>query len=228
MNVILHEELGSTSDEARRLAQGGAPHGTVVVARRQTAGRGRLGRVWVSPVGNLYASFLLRPGVAAARVPEIGFIAAVSVADAVDAALAAAAAALKWPNDVQIAGAKVAGILVEAESDGVVIVGTGVNVGFAPLDLPYPVTSLAAHGSAATVDAVLQALAAAFERHLAAWSAAGFGPVREAWLRRGPALGQAVQLRTGQQGDFAGLDADGALLLATPAGVRRVVVGEVT
>ncbi len=228
MNLILHEELGSTSDEARRLAQGGAAHGTVVVARRQTAGRGRQGRVWVSPAGNLYASFLLRPGVAMARVPEIGFVAAVAVADAVDAALPGAATALKWPNDVQIAGAKVCGILVEAEADGVVIVGTGVNVAHAPPGLPYPVTCLAAHGSTATVDTVLHSLAAAFERHLAAWSAAGFGPVREAWMRRGPALGQAVQLRTGQHGAFAGLDTDGALLLATPEGTRRVVVGEVS
>ena len=129
MNLLLHEELGSTSDEARRLAQANAPHGTVVAARRQTAGRGRQGRVWVSPAGNLHASFLLRPGVAAVRVPEIGFVAALAVAETVDAVLPAGpAATLKWPNDVQLAGAKVAGLLVELVEDGAVIVGIGVNV----------------------------------------------------------------------------------------------------
>jgi BirA family transcriptional regulator, biotin operon repressor / biotin---[acetyl-CoA-carboxylase] ligase len=228
MNLLLHEELGSTSDEARRLAQANAPHGTVVAARRQTAGRGRQGRVWVSPAGNLHASFLLRPGVAAVRVPEIGFVAALAVAETVDAVLPAGpAATLKWPNDVQLAGAKVAGLLVELVEDGAVIVGIGTNVAHAPPDLPYPVACLAAHGARAGMEDVLQILMATFERHLLDWSTAGFSPVRDAWMQRGPRLGEALQIRNGQQGRFAGLDTDGALLLETPDGVRRVLAGEV-
>jgi BirA family transcriptional regulator, biotin operon repressor / biotin---[acetyl-CoA-carboxylase] ligase len=228
MNLVIHDELGSTSDEARRQAQDGAPHGIVIAARCQTAGRGRQGRTWVSPAGNLHASLLLRPEIAAARVPEIGFVAALAVADTVDAVLPGGpAAGLKWPNDVQLLGAKVAGILVELVEDGAVIAGIGVNVAHTPPDMPYPVTCLAAHGCQTAMEGVLQALIAAFERHWLAWSTAGFDPVRDAWLRRGPPLGQVLQVRSGQQGRFAGLDADGALLLETADGTRRVVAGEV-
>jgi len=228
MKLVLYDELGSTSDEARRQSQDGAPHGTIIAARRQTAGRGRQGRAWVSPAGNVHASFLLRPGVTAARVPEIGFVAALAVADTVDASLPGGpAAGLKWPNDVQLLGAKVAGILVELVEGGAVIVGIGVNVAHAPPDMPYPVTCLAAHGCRAAMEDVLHALVTAFERRWLAWSTAGFDPVRDDWLRRGPPLGQTLQVRDGQQGRFAGLDADGALLLETPDGMRRVVAGEV-
>ncbi len=224
MILHCHDELGSTNDEAARLAREGAPHGAVICARRQTAGRGRQGRRWVSPVGNLHASFLLRPGVPVARTAEIGFVAAVAIAATLDAVLPGQAT-LKWPNDVLISGAKVAGILTELVEDAV-IVGIGVNVTHVPPDMPYPVVSLAALGSHATADEVLAGLMQQFGRGLAAWAQDGFGPVRTAWLRRGPALGQA--LRAGAlAGGFAGLAEDGALLLDTEGGTRRVVAGEV-
>ncbi len=219
-----HDELESTNDEASRLAQAGAPGGTVVCARRQTAGRGRQGRRWSSPVGNLHASFLLRPGVPASRSAEIGFVAAVAVAAALDTVLPEKAR-LKWPNDVLIGGAKVAGILTELVDDAI-IVGIGINVAHVPPDVPYAVTSLSAEGCQTTVDAIVAALVQAFDAALAAWIDGGFDPVREAWLRRGPPAGQAM--RSGDvEGQFAGLAADGALLLDTGKGVRRVVAGEV-
>jgi BirA family transcriptional regulator, biotin operon repressor / biotin---[acetyl-CoA-carboxylase] ligase len=219
-----HDELGSTSDEASRLAREGAPHGTVICARRQTAGRGRQGRRWISPVGNLHASFLLRPGVPAARTAEIGFVAAVAIAAALDTILPGQAT-LKWPNDVLLGGAKVAGILTELV-EATVIVGIGINVAHVPPDMPYPVTSVAAQGCHVTVEEVLAALMQHFGQGLEAWTQGGFGPVREAWLRRGPSAGQAM--RAGDlTGRFAGLAGDGALLLETGNGTRRVVAGEV-
>ncbi len=139
-DVRLLDSVGSTSDEALRLAREGAPHGTVVTAREQTAGRGRVGRAWASPPGNLYLSVLLRLDLPVARIAELSFVAALAVAETVDA-FVAGRASLKWPNDVLIDGAKVAGILIE-QADGVAVIGIGVNVAHCPSGLAYPVTSL--------------------------------------------------------------------------------------
>ncbi len=141
-DVRLYDSLGSTNDEARRLAQAGAAHGTVVAARQQTAGRGRVGRSWVSPPGNLYLSVLLRLDLPLARLAELSFVAALAVADMVDSFLPPDfRAALKWPNDVLVEGAKISGILIE-QGETATIVGIGVNVGHCPTGTPYPVTSL--------------------------------------------------------------------------------------
>ncbi len=225
-----HDSLGSTNDEARRLAAEGAPHGTVVTARRQTAGRGRLGRSWSSPPGNLYASFLLRPGVPAARASELGFVAAVAVAESCDALLPPRQrVSLKWPNDVLLDGAKLAGILAEMTDDGVVVVGIGLNVEWAPDGLPYSATDLCAHAHV-SVGAALQAVADAMARRMAGWQVDGFDPVRHAWMARGPARGAPLAVRIGAAqfaGRYAGLDECGALLLDGEAGCRRFVAGEV-
>ena len=231
--MLLHRHalIGSTNDEALRLAREGAPDGTVVVAGQQTAGRGRQGRRWISPPGNLYASFLVRtarfPGFTPPRAAEIGFVAALAVADALDTAIAGSR--LKWPNDVLLAGAKVAGILTEMASDAVVI-GIGINVAHAPPDMPYPVTSVASLGGTISADALLVTLADRLDHRLLAWDTAGFAAVREAWLQRGPTPGQVLTARAvsgGVTGIFAGLAEDGALLLMTTDGVRRIVAGEV-
>jgi BirA family biotin operon repressor/biotin-[acetyl-CoA-carboxylase] ligase len=231
--VILHRHdlIGSTNDEALRLAREGAPDGTVVVARQQSAGRGRQGRVWISPPGNLYVSFLIRtarfPGLVPSCVSEIGFVAALAVADTLDTIIAGSR--LKWPNDVLLAGAKIAGILTEMTGDAIVI-GIGINVAHSPPDMPYPVVSAASLGAVATADDALATLTDRLERRLTAWGAYGFGPVREAWLQRGPTLGQSLTARVGSStvtGGYAGLAEDGALLLTTADGTRRIVAGEV-
>lgn len=202
-----------------------------MVADRQTQGRGRHGRGWASPEGNLHASILLRPGLAHARLSELGFIAALAVADAVDAVLHGGRARLKWPNDVLVDGAKIAGILVEIVEDAVAVIGIGVNVAQAPAAMAYPVTCLREAGAPAAGSApVLTCLLAALERHLAQWRAHGFAVARAAWLARGPAMGERVGVRIGSRieaGRFAGLDVDGALLLDGDGALRRVVAGEV-
>ena len=219
----------STMDEARLLAFGGAPHGSAVVARVQLGGRGRMGRVWVSPPGNLYLTAVLRPGGSPRLAPELGFVAAVAVAEAVDRLLGPGTE-LKWPNDVLRGGAKLAGILLERLEDGTVLAGIGANVRHAPPDMPYPVTSLAALGCTAEPDDLLDAVLERLEAGWSDWRRAGFGCVLRRWAARGPAPGAALAIRLGEtqmEGRFAGLAEDGALLLDTPGGRRSFVAGDV-
>jgi BirA family biotin operon repressor/biotin-[acetyl-CoA-carboxylase] ligase len=162
-----HAVLASTMDAARERARDGAPDGTVVVAGRQTRGRGRHGRDWFSPEGNLYASILLRPELQPSRLSELGFIVALAAADAVDAVLPGGRARLKWPNDVMVDGAKVAGILVEIIEDSAAVIGIGLNIVQAPEGATYPVACLRDAGAATSPDAVLTHLLAALEQHVA-------------------------------------------------------------
>ncbi|HSU04674.1 MAG TPA: biotin--[acetyl-CoA-carboxylase] ligase [Acetobacteraceae bacterium] len=233
-DLVHYDSVGSTNDEARRLAEAGAAHGTVVVAREQTAGRGRNGRRWVSPPGNLHLSILLRVGLTASRLTvsrlaELGFVAALAVAGATDA-FAPGRAMLKWPNDVLVDGAKLSGILLEPVAQAV-IVGIGINVLHVPLAAPYPVTSLALIGNTgATVDAARSELLDAFARWFGLWQRVGFDPVRAAWLSRAHPIGTGLRVTTATEvisGCFGGLADNGALLLNRSDGARRIVAGDV-
>ncbi|HEY4892020.1 MAG TPA: biotin--[acetyl-CoA-carboxylase] ligase [Reyranella sp.] len=225
--VALHS-VGSTNDEAARLADAGAPEGTVVWSREQSGGRGRRGRVWASPVGNLYTSTILRPDCAAPRAAELGFAAALAVADIVPADRAVR---VKWPNDVLVDGGKIAGILLESAIGQTgqvqhVVAGIGVNVGFAP-ELP----EMRYRGSAlgGSVETALEKLTAALAARLAEWRREGFATVRAAWLAKAGPLGAEVDVKLGDglvRGRFAGLDREGALLLDTASGPRKIVSGE--
>ncbi len=231
------ETLGSTNDEAKALARAGAPEGTLVWAGEQTAGRGRRGRTWLSPRGNLYLSLVLRPAGAPAGAAQLGFVAALGLGDAL-ALLTGPAMELryKWPNDLLVNGRKLAGILLESEnaaSDRVdfVVAGIGVNIIAAPEDVEFPATSLAAEGVIGITPAVLLG---GFVRHFDIWARrwreAGFAPVRAAWLARASGLGERVRVRLERStlfGRFLDLDADGALVLEGEEGRRRIAAGEV-
>ena len=233
-----HDRLASTNDEALRLAQAGAPARLVVVAGEQTRGRGRHGRTWASPPGNLYASVMLRPDCAMAVAAQLSLVAGLGLGEALlglgppDLDLA-----LKWPNDVLIGGAKTAGILLEGTSraDGraeFVVIGTGVNVASCPDDTPYAVTCLARAGFPdLTPRAVLEAYLGALDRWLGRWQSAGFGAIRQAWLARGFGLGDDIRLRLAQgelRGRFVDLTDTGALLVEQAGGRRReITAGEV-
>ncbi|HEV2264844.1 MAG TPA: biotin--[acetyl-CoA-carboxylase] ligase [Stellaceae bacterium] len=230
------DTLASTSDEARRLARAGAPEGTVVTARVQTAGRGRQGRIWVSQPGNLHASVLLRPDAPMARTAQLGFAAGLAVADALHAFAPKALVTLKWPNDALLDGCKVAGILLESEGDAVgrvafVVIGIGVNLAAYPADTEFPAISLkAATRTAPKPEAFLAALAPALALWYERWRSEGFAALRRAWLERAAGLGQALRARLpGEtvEGRFAGLDDDGMLLLDLPQGRRRIAAGDV-
>ena len=225
-----HERLGSTMDEARRLAGQGAPHGTAVHADEQTAGRGRLARDWYSPPGNLYMSVLLRLNTPPGRLAELSFVTAVAVADTVDALLPKAKrATLKWPNDVLVEGAKISGILLEQYGDAT-IVGVGLNVLFAPHNVAYKTTTLASSGGIASVDGARDILLERLAQRLTVWQTDGFAPIRDAWMARGHPIGTPLRAGVGNHpidGLFAGLDDDGALLLDTDEGRKRVIAGDV-
>lgn len=229
-HVLHYDTIGSTNDEVRRLAAEDAPHGIVVHADEQTAGRGRLARAWFSPPGNLYMSILLRLDLPPARLSELSFVTAVAVAEAVRGLLPQKAEVIvKWPNDVLVNGAKISGILLE-NADGVTVIGVGLNVLEAPPNNAYRTTTLAAAGGIATVDGARDLLLAELARLLDIWTADGFAPVRTAWLQRTYPPGTPLKVTIGSQileGTFADMADDGALVLDTPAGPRRIVAGDV-
>ncbi|UCH74649.1 MAG: biotin--[acetyl-CoA-carboxylase] ligase [Rhodospirillales bacterium] len=231
--LVVHETIDSTNAEAARLAQQGAADGTVIWARHQTAGRGRHGRRWQSPEGNLYCSLLLRPEAPPAKAAQLSLAAALALGDALDDLLPAASRpAFKWPNDVLIGGRKVAGILLESSGshDGCLdwlVVGCGLNVRHFPEGTDHPATSLHAAGVAnAVVGDLLAAFVHAFAGWRARWQRSGPGPLREGWLARAAHIGGEIAVRLpGDElrGRFAGLDAAGALLVDLPDGSRRTV-----
>jgi BirA family transcriptional regulator, biotin operon repressor / biotin---[acetyl-CoA-carboxylase] ligase len=233
-NLVTFDRLGSTSDEAKRRARAGAVEGTLVTAQTQTAGRGRQGRVWVSPPGNLYVSLVLRPEGPPAEAAQLGFAACLAVGDAILRFLPRADLAFKWPNDVLLAGRKTAGILLESEAEGgalrFLVLGIGVNLASYPEETAYPATSLVAAGAEVAPEAFLEALAPAFLVWYERWRQAGFAPLRRKWLERAFGLGQALLANLpGERvdGRFAGLDEEGRLLLDHPAGMRRIAAAEV-
>jgi BirA family transcriptional regulator, biotin operon repressor / biotin---[acetyl-CoA-carboxylase] ligase len=236
--LVAYESVGSTNDEAKRLARDeGAGHGTLVWSLRQEAGRGRRGRAWTSPEGNLYASLILRPSCPAATAAQLSFVAVGALADAVQALLPEAEARCKWPNDLLLDGAKAAGILLESETDGAgelewLVLGVGVNVQHYPKDAGYPATSLSNEGTRVMDPGlVLVRFAQAFQTWYKVWTDEGFSAIREGWLKCARGLGQQITVRLDREiltGFFADLDGDGALLLDLPSGERRwITAGDV-
>jgi len=225
--------LASTSDVIRAAAEAGEADHLVVTATEQTAGRGRQGRSWSSPPGNLYCSLLLRPPVKPAVAAQLSFVCAVAVARSL--ALHAEPIRCKWPNDVLLNGAKCAGILLEsrlapAGTMDWVVVGIGINLVAHPDGLPYPATSLAAHGRLPHRDDVLVALLGELDRCYRSWLAEGFAPIRAAWLERAWRLGEEIAVRHGDEtlmGRFTTLGEGGALVLDTGMGQRDIAAGEV-
>ena len=222
---------GSTNDEAARLARAGARHGTIVLAESQHAGRGRDGRVWASPEGlGLYLSMIVRPPLSLAMVPPMTLAIGVALCDAVRST--GADAELKWPNDVLVRGKKLAGVLVEAQSQGTrleaVIVGIGVNLGG---ELPDSVASTGitledAAGHAIDRERFLATLLEHLEHWIDRYVASGLPAISAAWQER---MAKHVIARTDHvTGEVAGLDGDGALLLRDERGaLHRVRSGDV-
>jgi len=234
--LIAYDTIGSTNDELKRLARAGEGEGLVVTAERQTAGRGRRGRAWVSPPGNLYASLLLRPECGAATAAQLGFAAALGAAEALGEFAPEIELRCKWPNDLLANGKKITGILSETEMvagdrPDFVILGVGINLASSPRDTTYPATSLAGEGVAGIAPSVVaDAFIRRFAAWLARWRADGFAPIRDAWLRRAAGLGGPIRVRlerTILDGRFLDLDSDGALRLGLPGGERRIAAGEI-
>ena len=234
------DTLESTNDTARELGLGGATEGTVVLAERQTRGRGRLGRSWVSPPHrNLYLSIVLRPAIPTAQAPQLALVVGLATAEAMREW--APALGLKWPNDVVLDGGKLAGILTEMETSGTdvrfVIAGVGLNVNSVADDFPPELRDRAvglctAAGHPVDRVAVAAALLARLEARYDEYLARGFAPLRPAWERLSCLSGHRVCVAEGAQqleGTVAGLTDDGALRLVEAGGRERLVLaGDVT
>lgn len=232
---IAHDTLGSTNAEALALARAGERGPLWITAAQQSAGRGRRGHEWVSPRGNLYATLLLAEPSAADVAPQLSFVAALAVHDAIAECAPALGPglSLKWPNDLLLGGAKLAGILIEGEGGPpfAAVIGIGVNCAHHPGDTPYPATDLAAAGAHVTPEGLFAALARAMERRLTQWArGAGFAATRADWLKRAAGLGETIRVRLPDHelsGRFGGLDDTGRLLLGMDGTTMSVTAGEV-
>jgi BirA family transcriptional regulator, biotin operon repressor / biotin---[acetyl-CoA-carboxylase] ligase len=204
----------------------------VIRADRQTAGRGRRGRNWSSPQGNLYASILLRPQRPASEAAALGFAAVMAIGDVAEALLPPGALVQhKWPNDLLIGGSKASGILLEAQP-GFVVLGIGVNIASHPADTPYPATDLVAAGAAPIApQALLGRLLTTFAPLYDNWERGGFASLLPAWRSRAAGLGETIEVRLEREtltGTFRDLEPDGTLRLALSDGTeRRIAAGDV-
>jgi BirA family biotin operon repressor/biotin-[acetyl-CoA-carboxylase] ligase len=228
--VVRFDAIDSTNEEARRRALAGDPGRMWIVADEQTAGRGRRGRAWISPKGNLHASALLIDPCPRRGAPQLGFVAGVALTAAARD-VGAAEIGLKWPNDLMLKGAKCAGILVEgvglADGGAAYVAGVGINCAHAPQGLGYPTTCLTrTSGSAATPGELFQRLVERFNETLDEWRAGeAFASIRAAWLDCALGLGGRIEIESRggkREGIFDGIDADGRLLLRTHRGLESV------
>ncbi|MDF1585969.1 biotin--[acetyl-CoA-carboxylase] ligase [Marinimicrococcus flavescens] len=235
-HIERHGLVGSTNDLARAAAERGEPEGLWVLADAQAAGRGRHGRRWASAPGNFYGSLLLRPRLPLARAASLSLLTGLVVAETVTGLAAGRVdVSVKWPNDVLVGRAKIAGILLEgaAAADGEslwVVVGLGANLVAHPKDTPYPTSSLKALGLSVTPDGFLEALMPRLEARLRLWRTQGFAGLRDSWLARAVGIGEPVRIVAGGEtvaGRMLDLDDQGALRLVTDAGeIRRFEAGE--
>lgn len=235
--LITHDELASTNDEALARARQGDAGRLWIVAATQTKGRGRNGRIWSSPRGNLHASLLLIDPAPPQKAPELGFVAGVATAQAVREILGGdERIAIKWPNDILYGGAKISGILLESTSlfDGrfACVAGIGVNCSAHPEDTPYRATDLAAVKGQPVAPARLFAeLSAAMAHWLNVWaSGAGFDLIRAEWLSLAAGLGTRIKVALPSQtieGTFRTIDDAGRLVLEQASGQVVLEAGDV-
>jgi BirA family biotin operon repressor/biotin-[acetyl-CoA-carboxylase] ligase len=238
--LLRMETVDSTNAEARRRALAGEPGPLWIWSARQSQGRGRGGREWISQYGNLFASLLIRVNCPLRVAGQLALLAGIISFDTIAKLVAYEGRSeilLKWPNDILLAGEKVAGMLLENvgsanESRSIVVIGTGINLASHPENLPQPAVSLATYGMTITPANALETLAGTTHEWLGRWGEGScFPTIRRAWLDRAGPTGRPLTVRVGSQeveGVYGGLDADGALRLLMPdGGEYRVTAGDV-
>ena len=231
--LIAYKSLGSTNEEARRLAEEGAPDRTVVWAEEQTSGRGRHGRNWSSPPGNLYHSIICRPGCPVAMAPQLGFVVGVAMAGAIRA-LSDIPVVLKWPNDLLVKGKKVSGLLLESTDDGRggvswVIAGIGVNLENHPVMLP-DAGNLRSFGAKFSVEDLIEAFLPRLFDLVDAWNRDGFAPIRAQWNELALPFGTEISVKLPDRtlsGRFEGVDASGNMAVRHDGDLIYVAAGDV-
>lgn len=232
-HLLCYDRTDSTNEEAKRLAEAGASHGAVIWAKQQTAGRGRMGRQWVSQEGNLFASILLTPECPLKEAAQVSFVAAVAALDAIEPLLPnGGELRCKWPNDLLWQGRKLGGILLESFTAGPedklwVVVGLGVNVDSFPADTSILATSLKETGvEIISAKIVLSRFIHHFVARYDQWKKRGFIGIRRAWLKQ--AWGKGERIRVSLPGEeiegvFKGIDEEGALILGLPGNKKRLI-----
>lgn len=231
MRLVQHEVVTSTNDVARDLANEGAEPWTIVVGGQQLGGRGRMGRTWDSPVGNLYSTVVLRPPRATVEWPSLSLVVALAILDAVRPWIGADAGRLKWPNDVIVDGAKISGVLLETvvvpNQLPAILVGTGINI----VSSPPGATCLGEHSTdVPAADDVLMRYIAALGRRVGRWEREGFEGCRAEWLAAAAHRGESVLVRNGdrvEEGRLVDLGGDGTLVIEDRDGAtRRLSAGD--
>jgi BirA family biotin operon repressor/biotin-[acetyl-CoA-carboxylase] ligase len=235
--LAVHDVLGSTNSEALTQSRRGEKGPLWVVAREQTAGRGRRGREWISAPGNLYATLLLFDPAPAETAPQLAFVTGLAVFDAIVdcAGDLREGLALKWPNDVLYANRKFAGILIESELAAaklVVAIGIGVNCVRHPAQTSFPATDLAEAGKKVSPESLFYALSHAMMRRLDQWRrGSGFAAIRSDWLECSTGIGGDIAVRLSGRdlsGHFENLDDGGRLLLRLPDGkLQMIMAGDI-
>ncbi len=230
---LLHlRSVGSTMDEARRLHEAAPGERVWIVADAQEAGRGRSGRLWRSPRGNLHLTFLAPTSLAPRDQPKLGFAAGVALADAAASLLPTDVdVRLKWPNDLLVGGAKASGILLEGLGGGTAVaMGIGVNIAGHPDDTPYPATHLARFASQLDRVGFFPVLADRLASTIADLERSGFEPLRRRWLAHAAHLGRSISVRRDDRtvdGVFRDIDPDGRLILDADGTTVRIDAGDV-
>jgi BirA family biotin operon repressor/biotin-[acetyl-CoA-carboxylase] ligase len=232
--LVSFDSIGSTNEEGLARARAGDQGGLWLVTDQQVSGRGRRNRAWISPRGNLAASVLEMIEVTPAQAATLGFAAGVALAEALRSFFVQAE--LKWPNDVLLRGAKLSGILLEAESLSqgrmAVVTGIGVNIVGAPQDVPYAAVSLADAGFALSAQQLFARLSDCWARALQLWDQGrGMPQLRTKWLSYAAGVGGPVNIQAGGRtvtGTFETIDDGGHLIVATADGRRMPIAsGEV-
>ena len=237
--LYYRDVLPSTQKTAHELANDGAPEGTLVVADKQTAGRGRMSRVWHSQEGNgIWMSLILRPDVPLQKTPQLTLLSAVAVVQAIEA-FTGVQPAIKWPNDLMIHGKKAVGILTElqAEEDRVrsVILGIGINVNQQETDFPGELQEIATSLSLEAGEKIdraglIQEILQTFEKRYQDYLKHGFTPIKLLWESYAVGLGNELRARTLQgafYGKSLGIDDEGVLLLETKDGIKKIYSADI-
>jgi len=236
-SLVCFDEIDSTNAEALRRSKAGQQDRLWIVAKRQSQGRGRRGRKWITEPGNLFATLLLSWPGPVSVLSQLSFVAAVAVADLIGKLIlqspSRSEVRLKWPNDILLDNAKIGGILIETSSIGIqstaIAIGIGINVANHPTQsLAYPTTDLTEHRLCTNCIEVFEKLAISFDHYLALWqSGDGFSLIKQRWLDFGPSIGQELKIDTGVNivtGCFAGLDQNGGLQLRMADGSQQVIL----
>lgn len=235
-HLLSYDVLDSTNEEAKRLAAGGGAHGAVIWARRQTDGRGRMGRSWISSEGNLFATVLLSPKVDLAKCPQLSFVAALAAAEALEGIVEKPEyIRCKWPNDILCDGKKIGGILLESFSSPSgqwIAVGVGINIDSHPEHVMFPATCLRDAGvELISAKIVLSRFVHHFIQHYDKWTSKGFSSIEDGWMQRTYHLGKPIDVIIGDtqhSGTYEGIDAAGRLLLRDGKGkIMPVLAGDV-